>query len=240
MLEVRDLHVDRGASEVLRGVSLSVATGELVALIGANGAGKTTLLATVSGLLPSRSGEITLEVDGVCRSLVGLAAERITGLGVVHCPEGRQVFATLNVAENLAVGAYGRSDAEAVRADLEQMYALFPILAERRRVSAGSLSGGEQMMLALGRALMARPRLLLLDEPSLGLAPQMVEAIFGTVADIHRAGTSILLVEQNAVLALGMADRAFVLETGRVARSGTGAELAADPSLRHTYLGLGA
>jgi branched-chain amino acid transport system ATP-binding protein len=240
MLEITDLVVDRGATRVLSGVSLTVGESEIVTLIGPNGAGKTTLLLTISGLLPIRSGAVTCRIDGQMRSLVGLPAERIVAAGIVQCPEGRQVFASLTVRENLLIGAHRRTDRDAVAADLQDCYELFPILRERQAMAAGKLSGGEQMMLSIGRALMARPRLLLLDEPSLGLAPLVVETIVDTILEIARAGTTILLIEQNAQLALEIADRGYVLETGRIAHAGTGADLLDDPAVRRAYLGIGA
>jgi branched-chain amino acid transport system ATP-binding protein len=238
MLEITDLHVRRGATHVLRGVSLSVAEGEIATLIGPNGAGKTTLLMTISGLLPVQSGAVAYRVDGEERSLANLPAERIVAAGIVQCPEGRQVFASLTVRENLLVGAYRRRARDDLREDLERCYGLFPILRARQALSAGSLSGGEQMMLAIGRALMARPRLLLLDEPSLGLAPQVVETILDTVLEINRAGTTVLLVEQNAELALEIADRGYVMETGRIVHAGTGEALLDDPAVKQAYLGI--
>ena len=238
MLEVTDLHVRRGATHVLRGVSLTVAEREIVTLIGPNGAGKTTLLITISGLLPVVSGAVRCRIDGEARSLGGLPADRIVAAGIVHCPEGRRVFTSLTVRENLLIGAYRRHARDDLREDLERCFAIFPILAERQALSAGSLSGGEQMMLAIGRALMARPRLLLLDEPSLGLAPQVVETIFETILEINRAGTTVLLVEQNAELALEIADRGYVMETGRIVHTGTGQALLDDPAVKQTYLGI--
>jgi branched-chain amino acid transport system ATP-binding protein len=238
MLEITDLHVRRGATHVLRGVSLAVADGEMATLIGPNGAGKTTLLMTISGLLPVRSGTLRSRIDGEMRSLERLPADRIVAAGIVHCPEGRQVFASLTVRENLLIGAYRRHARDDLRADLERCFALFPILAERQALSAGSLSGGEQMMLAISRALMARPRLLLLDEPSLGLAPRVVETIFEVILEINRAGTTVLLVEQNAELALEIADRGYVMETGRIVHSGTGQALLDDPAVKQAYLGI--
>jgi branched-chain amino acid transport system ATP-binding protein len=238
MLEITDLHVRRGATHVLRGVSLMVADGEIVTLIGPNGAGKTTLLMTISGLLPVLSGAISCRIDGATRSLADLPAERIVAAGVVQCPEGRQVFASLTVRENLLVGAYRRRARDAVCEDLERCFGWFPILAERQALSAGSLSGGEQMMLAIGRALMARPRLLLLDEPSLGLAPQVVETILEIILEVNRAGTTVLLVEQNAQLALELADRGYVMETGHITHTGTGRALLDDPAVKQAYLGI--
>jgi branched-chain amino acid transport system ATP-binding protein len=238
VLEITDLHVRRGATHVLRGVSLAVAEGEIATLIGPNGAGKTTLLLTISGLLPVQSGAVSYRVDGEERALGNLPAERIVAAGIVQCPEGRQVFASLTVRENLLVGAYRRRARDDLREDLERCYGLFPILRARQALSAGSLSGGEQMMLAIGRALMARPRLLLLDEPSLGLAPQVVETILDTVLEINRAGTTVLLVEQNAELALEIADRGYVMETGRIVHAGTGEALLDDPAVKQAYLGI--
>jgi branched-chain amino acid transport system ATP-binding protein len=238
MLEIADLHVRRGATLVLRGVSLTVADGEIVTLIGPNGAGKTTLLLTISGLLPVVSGALSCRIDGEQRPLPGLPTERIVARGIVQCPEGRQVFASLTVRENLLIGAYRRHARDDLREDLERCFGLFPVLAERQALSAGSLSGGEQMMLAIGRALMARPRLLLLDEPSLGLAPRVVETIFEVILEINRTGTTVLLVEQNAQLALEIADRGYVMETGRIVHSGTGQALLDDPAVKQAYLGI--
>ena len=238
MLEITDLHVRRGATHVLRGVSLTVAEGEIVTLIGPNGAGKTTLLLTVSGLLPVLSGAVACRIDGEERLLGNLPAKRIVACGIVQCPEGRQVFASLTVRENLLIGAYRRNARDDLRHDLERCFLLFPILAERQAMSAGSLSGGEQMMLAIGRALMARPRLLLLDEPSLGLAPQVVETIFEVILEINRAGTTVLLVEQNAELALEIADRGYVMETGRIVHTGAGQALLDDRAVKQAYLGI--
>jgi branched-chain amino acid transport system ATP-binding protein len=238
MLEIADLHVRRGATQVLRGVSLAVGEREIVTLIGPNGAGKTTLLMTISGLLPIESGAVSCRIDGEMRPLASLGAEEIVAAGIVQCPEGRQVFASLTVRENLMIGAYRRRDQAEMRADLERCFERFPILAERQALSAGSLSGGEQMMLSIGRALMARPRLLLLDEPSLGLAPRVVETILDIILEINRAGTTVLLVEQNAELALEIADRGYVLETGRIVHAGTGQALLEDPAVKQAYLGI--
>jgi len=237
MLRLEALDVRRGPSQVLHRVDLEVRAGEIVALLGANGAGKTSTLLTVSGQLRPKSGRLLLELDGSVHDLAGLDPAAIVGLGVAHCPEGRQVFGGMTVLENLKLGAYLRHGAE-VPADLEVMFELFPILAERRHGLAGQLSGGEQMMLAIARALMSRPRLLLLDEPSLGLAPQLVEQIFATIEEIRAGGTTVLLVEQNASLALELADRAYVLESGTVHLEGPAAQLAADPRVREAYLGL--
>ena len=232
MLEVQDLHVYYGEIPALKGVSLEVARGEIVALLGSNGAGKTTTLKTLSGLLPARSGEVLLEGE----SIRGMPAHVIVRKGIAHVPEGRRVFNRLTVRENLEMGAYTRSDS-GVAADLDLVFSLFPRLRERQAQVAGTLSGGEQQMLAIGRALMANPRLLLLDEPSMGLAPVLVEQIFDTVRSINRHGTTILLVEQNAALALDVAQRAYVLETGSIVLSGAAADLARNPDVRRAYLG---
>lgn len=237
MLDVADLHVLRGATHVLHGLSFSVRRGEIAALIGANGAGKSTALLTLSGLIRAGSGRAVL--DGSF-DLLSARPEAIVRAGVVHCPEGRQIFQSLTVAENLAMGAYARSDRAAVARDTGDVLALFPLLAERSRVPAGALSGGEQMMLALGRALLASPKLLLLDEPSLGLAPKMVETIFDVIAGLRERGVTILLVEQNAAMALEIADSAHVLEQGRIVLSGTGTALAANDRVRRAYLGVAA
>lgn len=238
MLRLEALDVWRGPSQVLRGVDLEVRAGEIVALLGTNGAGKTSTLLTISGQLRPRSGRLSLELDGSVHDLARLDPAAIVGLGVAHCPEGRQVFGGMTVLENLGLGAYLRPAAQ-VPVDIAAMFEHFPILAERQAGLAGQLSGGEQMMLAIARALMSRPRLLLLDEPSLGLAPQLVEQIFTTIAAIRAAGTTVLLVEQNASLALEVADRAYVLESGVVQLDGPAASLAADPRVREAYLGLG-
>jgi branched-chain amino acid transport system ATP-binding protein len=232
MLEVRDLHVYYGKIHALKGISLQVAQGEIVALLGNNGAGKTTTLKTISGLLRPRGGEVRLED----RVIHDLPPHAIVARGVAHSPEGRKVFNRLTVTENLEMGAYLRGDA-GVREDMERVFALFPRLKERRLQVAGTLSGGEQQMLAIGRALMARPRILLLDEPSMGLAPILVEQIFETVVDINRQGTTILLVEQNAAIALSVAHRAYVLETGSIALEGGAAELSEHPEVQRAYLG---
>jgi len=232
MLEVRDLCVSYGGMPALKGISLTVAAGEIVALLGNNGAGKTTTLKTVSGLLVPRAGEVLLDGE----PLRGTPPHLIVRKGIAHVPEGRHVFNRLTVRENLEMGAYARSDPR-VAADLDRVLALFPRLRERRRQTAGTLSGGEQQMLAIGRALMASPRLLLLDEPSMGLAPLLVEQIFETVQSINRQGTTILLVEQNAALALEVAKRAYVLETGTIVLSGTAADLVRNEDVRRAYLG---
>jgi branched-chain amino acid transport system ATP-binding protein len=223
-----------GHIQCLHGVSLEVLPGQLVALIGSNGAGKTTLLKTISGLQPVRQGSVAF--DG--RTLGDLPAHRRVGLGIAHCPEGRCVFGDLSVEENLRLGGQTRSAAE-VQRGLQRMYALFPALADKRTQLSGLLSGGQQQMLAIGRALMSQPRLLLLDEPSMGLAPLIVEEVFSIIAALRREGMTILLVEQNAHEALPLADRAYVLESGRVVHDGVGADLMNDPTVREAYLGLG-
>jgi branched-chain amino acid transport system ATP-binding protein len=232
LLEVQDLQVAYGEIRALKGVSFRVEAGEIVALLGNNGAGKTTTLKALSGLLAPRAGTIAL--DGA--SLAGLPAHEVVRRGVTHVPEGRHIFNRLTVLDNLEMGAYIRTDGE-VAADMERVFAVFPRLKERRTQVAGTLSGGEQQMLAIGRALMARPRLLLLDEPSMGLAPVLVEQIFETVQTINRQGVTILLVEQNAAMALAIAQRGYVLETGQVALEGGAAELAGNPEVRRAYLG---
>jgi branched-chain amino acid transport system ATP-binding protein len=232
VLRVTELHVYYGEIHALKGVTLDVAKGEIVAVLGPNGAGKTTTVRAISGLLAPRSG--TIELDG--QRLAGLPSHAIVYRGVAHVPEGRRIFNRLSVLENLEMGAYSRSDA-GVRDDLERVFALFPRLEERETQVAGTLSGGEQQMLAIGRALMARPRVLLLDEPSMGLAPVLVEQIFETIVDINRQGTTIVLVEQNAAVALEIAHRGYVLETGAVVLAGTSAELAVNPDIRRAYLG---
>lgn len=240
MLEVRDLNVFRGATHVLKDLSFDVAEGELAALVGANGAGKSTTLLTLSGLLRPRSGTAVVRTGAASLDLLRASPETIVRAGVVQCPEGRQIFQSLTVAENLAMGAYTRSDEAEIARVTEEVHALFPILAERRSAAAGTLSGGEQMMLAIGRALLSAPKLLLLDEPSLGLAPKLVEAIFDVIARLKASGVTILLIEQNAAMALEFADRAYVLEHGRIAIAGTGAELAGNDKVRRVYLGAGA
>lgn len=232
MLEVAGLESRYGRIPALAGIDLRVGRGELVALVGANGAGKSTLLRALSGVQPSTGGIFFKDLD-----LKNTAPEQRVALGLVHVPEGRQVFGPLSVEDNLRLGAYRRGRAERARS-LERVYALFPVLAERRGHAAGMLSGGQQQMLAIGRGLMAQPRLMLLDEPSMGLAPRLVAEIFRCVRMLRDADTSVLLVEQNARAALAIADRAYVLETGRIVMSGTGAELAADVGVRSAYLGL--
>jgi branched-chain amino acid transport system ATP-binding protein len=232
ILEVRDLSVSYGAIKALKGVSLSLSEGEIVTLIGANGAGKTTTLRAIMGLVPASGGEVRYRGEPT-RSM---PTHRLVRKGLVLVPEGRIVFANLSVQENLEMGAYARRDSS-VAADFEKVYRLFPRLEERLKQTAGTLSGGEQQMLAIGRALMSKPRVLLLDEPSLGLAPIVVHAIFEAIVEIHRAGVPVLLVEQNANAALRHSNRAYVLETGHVALEGTSAEVAANPRVKEAYLG---
>jgi branched-chain amino acid transport system ATP-binding protein len=234
LLEVQDLAVSYGAIEALRGVALQVEAGQVVALIGANGAGKTTTLRAVSGMVRSgRSSRIFFDGQDISRR----KPNELVARGLAHAPEGRGIFLNLTVRENLELGAFLRRDAAGIAQDREKMFGIFPVLRVRERQIAGTLSGGEQQMLAISRALMSRPRLLLLDEPSLGLAPQVTQKIFQTLAEVNRQGVSILLVEQNAQLALSMAHRAYVLETGQIAMQGTGAELLASPDVRKAYLG---
>ena len=235
LLELQDVHVHYGQVEALKGVSLTVGEGEIVTLIGANGAGKTTTLKAISGLRPPSSGRICFQG----RDIAGLAPHRVVDLGICQAPEGRGIFPGMTVMENLEMGAYARSDRSrrALEPDLERVFSLFPRLAERRRQPGGTLSGGEQQMLAIARALMARPRMVLLDEPSMGLAPRLVVQIFEIVAEINRQGTTILLVEQNAAQALRRAHRAYVLETGRVVRAADAATLLDDDAVKAAYLG---
>ena len=233
MLEIKDLHVFYGAIHALKGISLTVADGELVSLIGANGAGKTTTLHAISGLLPVASGSILL--DGT--DLQKVPANTIIGLGMAHVPEGRHVFARMTVEENLRMGAYILRDQKQIAENLEQVYGHFPRLKERRRQLAGTLSGGEQQMLATGRALMTDPKIVLMDEPSMGLSPLLVKEIFAIIQQLHESGITILLVEQNAKMALAVSDRAYVLETGTISMEGPAAELAADDRVRKAYLG---
>ena len=233
MLEVRGLHCRYGKVGVVKGISLEVREGELVSLIGANGAGKTTTLKAISGLVPPVGGQILFRGE----EITSAQARRILALGIAHCPEGRRVFPYMTVQENLEMGCYLRADRARIGSDMERIFARFPVLAERRTQPAGTLSGGEQQMLAIGRALMSRPRLVLFDEPSLGLAPTMVERTFEIIAEIRKEGTTVLMVEQNAYAALEMCDRSYVLESGEVALHGTGAELLGNPHVRQAYLG---
>ncbi len=232
MLQLRNLRAGYGRIPVLHGIDLALSEGELVALLGANGAGKTTLLRSISGVHPSIGSLSFLD-----REIGKVGPARRVSLGIVQVPEGRQVFAPLSVEDNLRLGAYRRGRAQAARS-LERVYALFPVLAARRASPAGGLSGGQQQMLAIGRALMAQPRLLLLDEPSMGLAPRLVADIFACIQSLRASDTAILLVEQNATAALGIADRAYVLESGTITLQGTGRELLADPAVRAAYLGI--
>jgi branched-chain amino acid transport system ATP-binding protein len=232
VLRIDDLHVYYGEIHALKGVALEVRAGEIVALLGSNGAGKTTTLRTVSGLLVPRRGQVAFEGA----TLTGTPAHDIVMRGIAHVPEGRRIFNRLSVRENLMMGAYTRQDGR-VAEDLDRVVALFPRLGERMTQVAGTLSGGEQQMLAIGRALMASPRVLLLDEPSMGLAPVLVEQIFATITDINQQGTTILLVEQNAAMALSIAHRGYVLETGAVVLTGTAAELGDNADIRRAYLG---
>ncbi len=233
MIEVRDLEVYYDAIHAIKGVSFYVEEGEIVTLIGANGAGKTTTLHAISGLLRPRSGAITF-----CGTdLLATKPHNIIGLGLAQVPEGRRVFASMTVKENLEMGAYSRTDRVAIQEDYDKVLAILPRLKERRRQVAGTLSGGEQQMLAMGRALMAHPKMLLLDEPSMGLSPLLVHEIFKAIRDVNKNGVTILLVEQNAKMALDIASRGYVLETGRVAMEGTSAELSGNPQVQKAYLG---
>jgi len=235
LLELNDIHTYYGAIHALRGITLSIEEGEIVTLIGANGAGKSTTLRTISGLLKPRQGQITLRGA----SIVGMRPHQIVGLGICQSPEGRRVFARMTVHENLEMGAFSRRDTAAFAADFERVYTLFPRLRERTGQQAGTLSGGEQQMLAMGRALMAAPKVLLLDEPSMGLAPILVEQIFEIITTINKAGTTVLLVEQNALMALRVANRGYIMQTGEIVLSGDAASLAKDPAVKEAYLGGG-
>jgi len=233
MLDVKDLWCSYGQNAAVKGVSLEVGEGEIVCLLGSNGAGKTTTLMAVSGVVKPKQGRISFRGT----DLTGRKPSDIVKLGVSQVPEGRRIFGGLTVLENLKAGAYARADRNSFRQELDFVFSLFPILAERTRQDAGTLSGGEQQMLALGRALMSKPQLLLLDEPSLGLAPLLIKQVFGVMEDIRKAGIAILLVEQNAQAALAMADRGYVLETGRIALQGTSQELLSSDAVRRSYLG---
>jgi branched-chain amino acid transport system ATP-binding protein len=233
MLKVNDLVVRYGMIEAIKGISFEVDDGQIVTLIGANGAGKTTTMHTISGLLKPYSGEILLDD----RDISKLPAHKIVELGIAQCPERRRIFASQSVEDNLLLGAYTRKDKEGIRADLDKVYDLFPRLKERTAQPGGTLSGGEQQMLAMGRALMAKPKIMLLDEPSMGLSPLLVKEIFAIIKDINEQGVTILLVEQNAKMALGIADKAYVIETGKIVMSGTGKELLESPDVRKAYLG---
>ncbi len=232
MLKVNDINVYYGAIHAIKGVSFQVSEGEVVTLIGANGAGKSTILNTVCGLLRSRTGSI----EFLGRNLASVPAHKIVELGMAHVPEGRRVFQQMTVEENLEMGAYTQARST-IEPGLERVYGQFPRLKERRRQVAGTLSGGEQQMLAMGRGLMSGPRLLMLDEPSMGLAPILVEQIFDIIRQLHQAGVTILLVEQNAQMALSVADRGYVLETGKIVATGTGADLLRDEAVKKAYLG---
>src|SRR6187431_3005615 len=233
MLSVENLECRYGKVQAVRGLSLEVRKGELVSLIGANGAGKTTTLKAISGVLRPSSGKITFDGEEITHA----SARRILELGIAHCPEGRRVFPYMSVQENLEMGSYLRRDRAGIEADLGRLYERFPILAQRREQAAGTLSGGEQQMLAISRALMSRPKLVLFDEPSLGLAPNLVERTFEIIRDIRAQGVTVVMVEQNAFAALELSDRSYVLEQGRVTLSGTGAELLDNPHVKSAYLG---
>ena len=233
MLEVKDLQVYYGVICALKGISFHVNEGEIVSLIGANGAGKTTTMQSVIGLLPKKAGSVTFNGTDITK----MPCHKIVHAGMTQVPEGRRIFQELTVYENLMMGAYTNKDQQKFKEDLETIYARFPRLAERRNQIAGTLSGGEQQMLAMGRALMCHPKLLMLDEPSMGLSPLLVDQVFDLIKDINKDGTTILLVEQNAGKSLAISDRAYVMETGKIVQSGTGAELAASESVRKAYLG---
>ena len=233
MLKVEKLNVHYGVIHALKDVSIEVKEGEIVSLIGANGAGKTTLLQTISGLLKKTSGEVVF----LGKSMNKVSAKNIVKEGITQVPEGRHIFSGMSVYENLLMGAYLRKDKDGIKADLQDIYQRFPILEKRSSQDASTLSGGEQQMLAMGRALMARPKILLLDEPSMGLAPILVKEIFNIIKDINEKGTTVLLVEQNAKMALSIADRAYVMETGNIVMTGTGAELVNSPEIQKAYLG---
>lgn len=233
MLKVDNIDVYYGAIHAIKGISIEVPKGEIVTLVGSNGAGKSTTLRTISGLMKPKNGTILFED----KNIVGVPAHKIVGMGLCQVPEGRHVFANMSVMENLELGAYLRNDKDGIARDLEDVFKKFPRLLERKDQISGTLSGGEQQMLAMGRALMSRPRLLLLDEPSMGLAPLLVKEIFNIIKEINEGGTTVLLVEQNANMALSIADKAYVLETGRIALAGTAQELASSEAVRKAYLG---
>lgn len=233
MLKVDNIDVYYGAIHAIKGISIEVPKGEIVTLVGSNGAGKSTTLRTISGLMKPKNGTILFED----KNIVGVPAHKIVGMGLCQVPEGRHVFANMSVMENLELGAYLRNDKDGIARDLEDVFKKFPRLLERKDQISGTLSGGEQQMLAMGRALMSRPRLLLLDEPSMGLAPLLVKEIFNIIKEINESGTTVLLVEQNANIALSIADKAYVLETGRIALAGTAQELASSEAVRKAYLG---
>ena len=233
MLEVNDINVYYGAIHAIKGISLTVDEGEIVTLIGANGAGKSTTLRTISGLLKPKTGAINF----LGKNIAGMPAHKIVREGISQVPEGRRIFAEMSVLENLELGAFTRDDKDEIKRDMEMVFGRFPRLKERIAQQAGTLSGGEQQMLAMGRALMSRPKLLLLDEPSMGLEPLLIREIFSIIVDINKTGTTVLLVEQNANMALSIANRAYVLETGRITLSGDAKELAASEDVRKAYLG---
>ena len=233
MLKVDNIDVYYGAIHAIKGISIEVPKGEIVTLVGSNGACKSTTLRTISGLMKPKNGTILFED----KNIVGVPAHKIVGMGLCQVPEGRHVFANMSVMENLELGAYLRNDKDGIARDLEDVFKKFPRLLERKDQISGTLSGGEQQMLAMGRALMSRPRLLLLDEPSMGLAPLLVKEIFNIIKEINESGTTVLLVEQNANMALSIADKAYVLETGRIALAGTAQELASSEAVRKAYLG---
>lgn len=233
MLKVDNIDVYYGAIHAIKGISIEVPKGEIVTLVGSNGAGKSTTLRTISGLMKPKNGTILFED----KNIVGVPAHKIVGMGLCQVPEGRHVFANMSVMENLELGAYLRNDKDGIARDLDDVFKKFPRLLERKDQISGTLSGGEQQMLAMGRALMSRPRLLLLDEPSMGLAPLLVKEIFNIIKEINESGTTVLLVEQNANMALSIADKAYVLETGRIALAGTAQELASSEAVRKAYLG---
>ena len=233
MLEIKDLHVHYGVIEALKGISLEVNEGEIVALIGANGAGKTTMMQSISGIVKKSAGEINFLNESIMKA----NPKHIVEMGLTQVPEGRRIFTGMSVYENLMMGAFLRKDKDGIKRDYEKVCEQFPILKERMNQDASTLSGGEQQMLAMGRALMAKPKLLLLDEPSMGLAPILVKEVFNIIEEINKSGTTVLLVEQNAKMALSIAHRAYVLETGKVVMSGTGEELAKSPDVQKAYLG---
>lgn len=233
ILEVKDLQVYYGVIQALKGISFEVNQGEIIALIGANGAGKTTTLQTITGMIPSKGGSIIYDGQDITR----MPGYKLVPMGIAHVPEGRRVFAEMSVLQNLKLGAYTRSNKNEIEETIKMVYERFPRLEERKNQMAGTLSGGEQQMLAMGRALISHPKLLMLDEPSMGLAPILVGQIFAIIRELHQSGTTILLVEQNAEMALQVADRAYVLESGKIALSGTGHELAESDSIKKAYLG---
>ncbi|MBO8457802.1 MAG: ABC transporter ATP-binding protein [Spirochaetes bacterium] len=233
MLKVSDLRVSYGAIKAIQGISFDVKEGEIISLIGSNGAGKTTTLQSLSNIIQKESGSVFFYDKDITK----VSSDEIVKMGLVHVPEGRRVFSNMTVKENLDIGAYTRKDKDGIRKDRDRVFELFPRLAERMKQYAGTLSGGEQQMLAIGRGLMARPKLLLLDEPSMGLAPILVDEIFSIVKSINREGVTILLVEQNAFKALALANRGYILETGKIIKTGTGEELVNDPAVKSAYLG---